>query len=92
MIEDVVRTLREGATVTSPPLAVVKGNVPNLDGVLLVSDQLPGSGLSPAGLQGAGGVAYLVDSFVTLNDFTNKALRVAGFPASPLFNQWLQTQ
>jgi hypothetical protein len=26
-----------------------------------------------------------------LNDFTNKWLQVRWIPASPLFNQWLQT-
>jgi hypothetical protein len=91
LIEDVIRTLRDGASVTSPPLAAVSGIISNMNGVLLICDQLPGLAFCPNVYKEPLGPAYLVDSFVTLNDFTNKWLQVRWIPASPLFNQWLQT-
>jgi hypothetical protein len=91
LIEDVVRTLRDGTSVTSPPLAAVSGIISNMNGVLLICDQLPGLVFSPCVYKEPSGPAYLVDSFVTLNDYTNKWLQVRWIPASPLFTQWLQT-
>jgi hypothetical protein len=91
LIEDVIRTLRDGTSVTSPPLAAVSGIISNMNGVLLICDQLPGLTFSPNVYKESSGPAYLVDSFVTENDYTNKALRVRWIPASPLFNLWLQT-
>jgi hypothetical protein len=91
LIEDVIRTLRDGTPVTSPPLAAVSGIISNMNGVWLICDQLPGLAFSPCVYKEPSGPAYLVDSFVTLNDYTNKALQVRWIPASPLFNQWLQT-
>jgi len=91
LIEDVIRTLRDGTSVTSPPLAAISGIISNLNGVLLICDQLPGLAFNPNVYKEPSGPAYLVDSFVTLNDYTNKALRVRWIPASPMFNQWLQT-
>src|SRR5208283_2616402 len=41
LIEDVIRTLRDGTSVTSPPLAAVSGIISNMNGVWLLSDQLP---------------------------------------------------
>ncbi|MGD0059178.1 MAG: hypothetical protein ABSD58_07145 [Verrucomicrobiia bacterium] len=91
LIEDVIHTLRDGTSVTSPPLAAISGIISNLNGVWLICDQLPGLAFNPNVYKEPSGPAYLVDSFVTLNDFTNKALQVRWIPASPLFNQWLQT-
>ena len=91
LIEDVVRTLRDGTSVTSPPLAAVSGIISNMNGVWLICDQLPGLAFNPSVYKEPSGPAYLVDSFVTLNDFTNKWLQVRWIPASPLFNQWLRT-
>jgi hypothetical protein len=90
LIEDVIRTLRDGTSVTSPPLAAVSGIISNMNTVWLVCDQLPGLAFNPNVYKEPSGPAYLVDSFVTLNDFTNKWLQVRWIPASPLFNQWLQ--
>jgi hypothetical protein len=91
LIEDVIHTLRDGTSVTSPPLAAISGIISNMNTVWLLCDQLPGLAFNPPVYKEASGPAYLVDSFVTLNDFTNKALQVRWIPASPLFNQWLQT-
>jgi hypothetical protein len=91
LIEDVIRTLRDGTSVTSPPLAAVSGIINNMNGVSLICDKLPGLAFYPNVYKEPSGPAYLVDSFVTLNDFTNKWLQVRWIPASPLFNQWLQT-
>lgn len=91
LIEDVIRTLRDGTAVTSPPLAAVSGIISNMNTVWLICDQLPGLAFNPNVYKEPSGPAYLVDSFVTLNDFTNKWLQVRWIPASPMFNQWLQT-
>jgi hypothetical protein len=91
LIEDVIHTLRDGTSVTSPPLAAVSGVISNMNTVWLICDQLPGLAFNPNVYKEPSGPAYLVDSFVTLNDFTNKWVQVRWIPASPLFNQWLQT-
>jgi hypothetical protein len=91
LIEDVIHTLRDGTSVTSPPLAAVSGIISNMNTVWLLCDQLPGLAFNPNVYKEPSGPAYLVDSFVTMNDFTNKWLQVRWIPASPLFNQWLQT-
>ncbi len=89
VIEDVLRTLREGTPTTLPSLVPVTTS--NLDGVHLISDQLPGLIFSPAVYRDPAGPVYLAESLAV--EFTNRTTRIHArwIVASPLFTKWVQT-
>ena len=89
LIEDFVRTLREGTPTTAPLTASIMST--NIAAVHLVTDQLPGLVFSPHVYRDGTGSVYLAESFAV--EFTNRTTRIHArwIPASPLFTTWLQT-
>jgi hypothetical protein len=89
VIEDVLRTLREGAPTTNPlPASVTSANV---CGLHLLSDELPGLIFCAQVYRDAAGPVYLAENMVV--EFTNRTTKIHApwIPASPLFTQWLQS-
>lgn len=89
VIEDVLRTLREGTPATlviTAPLTSSK-----IDEVHLFSDQLPGLSFSAGVYRDTAGPVYLTESFAV--EFTNRTERIHArwVPASALFTKWLQS-
>jgi hypothetical protein len=89
LIEDVLRTLREGTPIPSPIL--VTGSSTNLHAVHMSSDQLPGLIFCPAVYTDPSGPVYLAESYVTEGAFSNQSIRAQWIPASPQFTKWTQT-
>ena len=89
VIEDVLRTLREGTPTTTP--AALSVTITNISRVNLVSDQLPGLVFSPAAYQDAAGSIWLTESFAV--EYINRTERIHArwIPAGPLFAKWAQT-
>lgn len=94
LIEDVVRTLRDGTPV-NPPLAPqpmpVGGSPTGVYTVLLVSDQLPGIVFRPSCYLAASGEVYLAESVVTTFTRPLPSFSAAWIPASPKFTEWTKT-
>ena len=89
LIEDVVSTLRDGNPVPSSSLAT--GDVKNLYGIYLFSDQLPGMIYNPKVYADPAGPVYLSESVVMVSANSNQWTEARWIPASPLFTKWLQT-
>lgn len=94
LIEDVVRTLRDGTPV-DPPLApfpmTVSASSTGEFGVLLFSDQLPGLVFRPSCYLAPSGEVYLADSLVFTFTRPVPTIQAAWIPASPLFTRWATT-
>lgn len=86
LIEDVVRTLKEGIPTTA--LAVVATNV---HGVNLFCDQLPGLVYCPNVYIDERGAVYLTES-IAIEDYKTLRVQARWIPASPLFTNWAQTR
>jgi hypothetical protein len=89
LIEDVVRTLRDGTPITSPSL--VSGSSSNFHGIYLFSDQLPGLIYCPTVYADPAGLVYLAESFVMENATSTQWTQARWIPASPLFTKWVHT-
>ncbi|MGA2604805.1 MAG: hypothetical protein ABSG14_11310 [Verrucomicrobiia bacterium] len=89
LIDDFVRTLREGTFSASPALTM--GSISNLAGVLLSTDQLPGLVFCPYVYRDPAGPVYLLESFVMESSDPKQQIRVRWTPASPLFAKWVET-
>ncbi len=85
VIEDVLRTLKEGAPTTAPSAWVT-----NTYGVWLFSDQLPGIVFSPGIYIDETGTVYLAENF-TSDTSTPLKVKARWIHASPLFTKWTQT-
>jgi hypothetical protein len=86
VIEDVLRTLKEGALTTAPSAWVT-----NTYGVWLFSDQLPGLVFSPSIYIDQTGTVYLAENFTSDNS-TPLKVQARWVHASPLFTKWTQTR
>ncbi len=85
LIEDVLRTLKEGT-----PTAAPSAWVTNTYGVWLFTDQLPGLVFSPSIYIDQTGTVYLAESF-TSDSSTPLKVQARWIQASPLFTKWTQT-
>jgi hypothetical protein len=95
LIEEVVRTLRDGAPATPPvaSLAVTASGSPaGVYGVLLFSDQLPGLVFRPSCYIEKTGQVYLADGLVFTFTRTQQSVHAEWIPASPGFAQWVRTR
>jgi len=95
LIEEVLRTLRDGAPaippVASPPVTA-SGIPAGVYGVLLFSDQLPGLVFRPSCYIEKTGQVYLADNLLLTFTRAEQSVRAEWIPASPLFAQWVQTR
>lgn len=101
LIEDVVRTLREGTPVTPPmtapatflrpPPMTITEPPSGVYFVLLFSDQLPGLIFHPSFYRDASGQVYLAQNISVTYGRTEQSVQAAWIPASPLFARWAQT-
>ena len=89
LIEDVVRTLREGTPLAST--ALVSGSISNLNGVYLFSDELPGLVFCPEVYVDPSGPVYLTESIVMESANSRQWTQARWIPASPLFTKWAHT-
>jgi hypothetical protein len=92
LIEEVVRTLRDGTPATPPlaSLAMTSGSAPGVYPVLLFSDQLPGLIFGPSCYIQETGQVYLTESLL----FTfgqSPTVQAEWIPARPSFARWVQT-
>ena len=94
LIEDVVRTLRDGVP-AEPPLAplpmTVGASSTGVFAVLLFSDQLPGLTFSPSCYLAPSGEVYLADGLVVTYTKPLPTFQAAWIPASALFTRWTKT-
>jgi hypothetical protein len=93
LIEDLVRTLRDGAPLSPalPSLAIgADGSPVGVHGVLLFSEQLPGLMFRPWIYLDASGQVYLAEDLLVKYG-TEQSAHAAWIPASPLFARWTQT-
>jgi hypothetical protein len=94
LIEEVLRTLREGAPATPPvasPAMTASGSPAGVYGVLLFSDQLPGLVFHPSCYIEKTGQVYLADSLLLTFTRTQQSVQAEWIPA-PDFAQWVQTR
>jgi hypothetical protein len=95
LIEDVLRTLRDGAPAT-PPVAslpvTASGSPAGVYGVLLFSDQLPGLVFRPSCYIEKTGQVYLAEGLVWTFTRTQQSVQAEWIPVSPSFAQWVQTR
>lgn len=94
LIDDVVRTLRDGAPASpspTPPAVTATASPVGVYGVLLFSDQLPGLIFRPSCYLEKTGQVYLADSLVLTFTRTEQSVQAEWIPASPLFARWVQT-
>ncbi len=88
LIADVLRTLRDGESVSLE----VPFNYTNIVSVLLFSDQLPGLVFCPAVYIDQTGAVYVAENYAVEYRRTNSTVRARWVPASPEFTQWSQTR
>ena len=89
VIDDVLHTLRDGMPTTNS-LPASLGS-PNISGMHLVSDQLPGLIFCPEVYRDSTGAVYLAESMAV--EFTNSttSIHARWIPAGLLFTKWVQT-
>ena len=95
LIEEVLRTLREGAPATPPvasPAVTASGSPAGVYAVLLFSDQLPGLVFRPSCYIEKTGQVYLADSLLLTFTRTQQSVHAGWIPVSPRFAQWVQTR
>jgi hypothetical protein len=95
LIEDVLRTLRDGTPATppvEPPAVTASGSPAGVYGVMLFSDQIPGLIFRPSCYIEKTGQVYLADSLLLTFTRTQQSVQARWIPASPLFAQWVQTR
>jgi hypothetical protein len=93
LIDDVLRTLREGAPVhpALPPQPLMPAGSAGVHGVLLFSDRLPGLAFRPSCYLAPSGEVYLADSVAVTYTRTGPLVQAAWIAASPLFARWATT-
>lgn len=94
LLEDVVRTLGDGAPASPPvtaPTTAITGEKVRVHPLLLSSDAIPGLVFRPWVYLADSGDAYLAHDATF--EFTNQqqSVRADWIPASPLFTRWAQT-
>lgn len=87
LIEDVLRTLREGALASLPPQLLNE-----VHAVHLFSDRLPGLIFCPLVHFDKTGQVYLAENCWIEFTKTNQLVHARWIPASPQFTQWAQTR
>jgi len=93
LIEEVLRTLRDGTPATppvEPPAVTASGSPAGVYGVLLFSDQLPGLVFRPSCYLEKTGQVYVADSLLLTFTRTQQSVQAQWIPVSPLFAQWVQ--
>jgi hypothetical protein len=94
ILDDVVRTLRDGALADPPPPPPVVSATATPQGVyalLLSSDQLPGIIFRPSVYVTAPDKVYLSDNLLLTFTRTEQSAKGAWIPVSPAFANWVQT-
>lgn len=89
LIEDVVRTLRDGTPTNLP--TPVSGSISNLSGLHLFSDQLPGLIYCLEVYPDKAGPVYLAENMVVETANSKPWVQARWVPASLLFTKWVQT-
>lgn len=94
LIEDVLRTLRDGVP-ADPPLASLQRPISaaadGIAGVLLVSDRIPGLMFRPSCYISPAGEVYLAEGIAVTYSRTEQTVRAAWIPASQAFTRWATT-
>jgi len=94
LIDDVLRTLRDGVP-ADPPLASlqlpISAAADGIAGVLLVSDRIPGLMFRPSCYISPAGEVYLAEGIAVTYSRTEQTVRAAWIPASQEFTRWATT-
>lgn len=91
VIQDVVRTLRDGAP-AAPFTVESAGGTGKVHSLWLWSDQLPGMVFSPAVYFDPAGPVYLAENLTAVElHGSNQSIRARWIPASTSFTQWSKT-
>ena len=94
LIEEVLRTLREGAPTgasVTPPEVTDTAVPVGVYGVRLFSDQLPGLIFRPSCYVERTGRVYLAEGMLLTFTRTERSVRADWIPAGPGFSRWVQT-